>query len=191
MSTTLPPSINNVSNLSTYLATVASGAPVTTASAMVQSLTPIAYSFTSDVGVPSHFGIQTSQVTTLAASQAKFSSLTYTEGGSTVGIRIPDTLCLLLQAWKETKQPIPLSVVTNASGLSTIDLTPYGFANTPNVQACCVEAVAGQGTNAVIISVSNTSLTLKTYRSQPILLLSTSPVIPVAATCHVLITTNG
>jgi hypothetical protein len=177
----------NVTNLSTYLSTPVSGGASTSASAMVRQLTPVSYNLTNDPSnTPPRLGLVTENASSLASTQNKFNSLLNLDP---LGIRVDSLLTLLLQAFKEssTRVAIPLIVQTDSNGSLTINLTSFGFTVPPTVSLTPVEI----SNNAVISSVTATSLTIKSYRSQNILILGGNPSILTQATVHVLLVSNG
>lgn len=182
--------INQVA-LPTYLNTPVAGSPATTAEALLAALSINAFNYTGEAGgTTPHFGVDFTNVSTLAATQGFFNSiLNFSGPGVADGVRPMDILGLLLQAQKDDiqKKPITLTVTTNGSGVATINLTPYAFPNVPNVQLCCMETTVGQSTNAVITSKSTTSLVIRTYVTQNILLGIVNPVVAAAATVDILL----
>jgi len=181
--------INEVA-LPTYLATAATGAPATTAQALLNSLTPISFNFSGEApGTTAHFGLDFITVNALTSTQNFFKSIISFSGASPNGITPWDLMTLMLQVIKDfiSKKPITLTVTTNSSGVATVNLTTYAFPNVPNVQLCCQEVTSGQSTNAVITAVSTTSLSIKSYVTQNILLGIVNPVTPAAATVHLLL----
>lgn len=182
--------INEVA-LPTFLNTAVAGSPATTAEALVQALSPLSFNYLGETaGTTAHFGLDYANVVTLASTQGFNNSLLSFSGAAAAdGIRPMDLLTLMLQVIKDfvVKKPITLTVTTNSSGVATINLTPYAFPNIPNVQLCCLETTVGQSTNAVITSKSITSLVIRSYVTQNILLGIVNPVVAAAATVDILL----
>lgn len=81
---------------------------------------------------------------------------------------------------------ISLIVTTDGSGSATVNLTPYSFAAIPVVNLTCVNSSTSTAYIAQIASISTTSLTITSFRTQPINLLGGNPVTTVGSiTVHI------
>lgn len=181
-------SYTNVQNLNTYLSTAGTGAPSTTALAVLQGLTPIFFNFTGDT--TPHYGIGTpTAINTLSGTQAKYSAVLYPSTGTPNGVTLGDPLGLIIQAIKDSnsKVPITFTAVTNSSGTVTVDLTSYALANPPIVQLTPLNTTVANPVVTNITSVTATSLVIHASQSQNILLGIVNPFTNVAATIHVAI----
>lgn len=91
-----------------------------------------------------------------------------------------------------SKRFYTLITTTNSGGTATIDLTGYGFSSSPIVQCTCLATNSIQFTGCLIQTLSSTSLTIKTYQTQNTTVIiggNIVPVIPVAATVHIILFT--
>ena len=83
---------------------------------------------------------------------------------------------------------ISLTRVSDSSGNLTVDLTPFSFTYVPVVQTTCIQTNASQYTGCQIVSVSSSSLVLKTFQTQnqSVLIGGTIvPVTPISTTVHI------
>jgi len=174
----------NEQPLSTFLSTSGTNAPATTASALIEALSPIFYNFAGDTSLGPHYapGDLTS-MSTLQASQEKYSALLYPPTGTPNGLSGGDCIGLVFQGMKEilAKLPITLTATTNGSGVATVDLTSYSLANSPIVQLTAQNPVSNVAPIvADITALSNTSLSILTQEA-----LSTTT--PISTLVHIVL----
>lgn len=181
-------SLPNQQNLITFLAGLT---PSTTATAVLNALTPVAYTEDASALSTRRFGLNVADVNTLAATQSAFKSLiAYGSDGTTPqGTRISDLLTLAVSTVKAlltlNNQKVALTVTTNATGDATVDLTSYGYSAAPNIQCQVISTTTNQATSVMVVSRSTTSVVLKTLITQNILLGIIAPTTPVS--CQVML----
>lgn len=142
----------NAIPLSSFLSSNVVQGPPTSALALLQGLDPVSFNFDNvfylaprySVGIPS-------VIKGLSGSQKKYQPILQSNGFSSDNL-----LALLLQAFLDT-QPITLTVESSDPSGTTVDLTPYGFSNTPMVFLTAF-TTAGRGVTADLISVTPTTL---------------------------------
>jgi len=178
---------SNVQNLNTYLSAVVVGSPATTATALLDALTPVFFNFTGDT--TPHYGPGTpTAIQTLAGTQGKYSAILYPSTGGAVGITMGDTIGLLSQGFKEinASAPVTFTVTTNGSGVATQSIASLGLTNTPRVVVCPTNA-GPQTTNAQVSAKSNTSISVYTTITQQVLLGIVNPTTPVSCSVDIIV----
>lgn len=185
---------SNIQSLSTYLSTVGTGAPATTATALIQGLTPIFFNFTGDT--TPHYGPgDPTAINTLAGSQKKYSAILYPSTGTPIGVTLGDNIGLLTQALKETISTLgnltTYTVTTNASGVATINISALGLTNAPRVVCTPTNNSSPFTVNAQVSTKSNTSIGIFTTITQNILLGIVNPTTPVSTPVDVFVYSLG
>lgn len=100
----------NIVNLPTYLSTVISGGPATTAVSMINTLQPISYNY-GDEALPAqpHYGFDFTVVNSDSVTQSKFIPLlSFSGGGAADGMKLYDLLTLSMEAVKEVSASVPV-----------------------------------------------------------------------------------
>lgn len=187
-------SYTNVQNLNTYLSTVVAGAPATTATSLLNGLTPVFYNFTGDT--TPHYGVGTpTAINTLSGTQGKYSAILYPSSGTPIGVTMGDCIGLLAQGLKETNAIQGLlstfTVTTAANGTFSLNITSLGLTNPPRVMVTPTNNSVPQTVNAQVTSKTNTAVNIYTTVTQQVLLGIVNPTTPIASSVDVFVYSLG